>query len=495
METPMKDMWAGLDRRARAAMVAGGAVIACGAIALGVWAYRPNYQVLFADLAPRDAAAMTAELDKLKTPYRLGGDGNTILVPQDQVYKLRLKLMGRETPLYGAVGFEVFNNADLGMSEFVQKVNYQRAVQGELTRTIQAIDEVQAARVHLAIPEQGLFKRAQTHAKASVTLTLKPGAVLSAAQVTGIQRLVAASVPDITAGDVTVLDQRGLALTRPADGEDAGAQGAGAQLDAKRSTEDYMLKKVNGVLDRMFGAGQAIASVDAVLNLDQAKVTTEEVLPGHGTAVQGGPAGVVVRERHSSQGGPAGDAVAKTDSRTENSSDEADYQVGRRVEQLAVASGGIRRLSVAVVVRHPLRGAQADELKELLASAVGLNAQRGDTIVVRSLDQFAVPAGDSGTIADARQADQTAPERAPAAAPAPAPAQGGARGGAIAWYWAAALALLSLLLVVSFAWRRRRPVVMATPPQLDDAARAATLRQVRAWIDNDGAVRPQESRG
>lgn len=487
MESAMKEMWTSLDRRARTALVAGGAVIACGAIALGVWAYRPDYQVLFADLAPRDAAAMTAELDKLKAVYRLGGDGNTILVPQDQVYKLRLKLMGRETPLYGAVGFEVFNNADLGMSEFVQKVNYQRAVQGELTRTIQAIDEVRAARVHLAIPEQGLFKRAQTKAKASVTLTLKPGAVLSAEQVVGIQRLVAASVPDITLSDVTVLDQHGLALTR-AGGDDAGAQGANAQLDAKRGTEEYMLKKIDKVLDRMFGAGQAIASVDAVLNLDQSKVTTEEVLPGRGNAAQGGPSGVVVRERHSVQGGAAADSPAKSAALPETSSAEAEYQVGRRVEQLAVASGGLRRLNVAVVVRHPLRGGQAEELKEVLASAVGLNVQRGDSIVVRSMDQFADRTSDSGTIADAREAVQPAP------APQPQPLAR-SRATDTAWYWVAALAVASLLAVAALLLLRRRPVVVTVPQQLDDAARTAMLRQVRTWIDAEAVARQPEARG
>lgn len=484
----MKQMWTSFDRRARAALVAGGAVIACGAIALGVWAYRPNYQVLFADLAPRDAAAMTAELDKLKAVYRLGGDGNTILVPQDQVYKLRLKLMGRETPLYGAVGFEVFNNADLGMSEFVQKVNYQRAVQGELTRTIQAIDEVRAARVHLAIPEQGLFKRAQTKAKASVTLTLKPGAALSAEQVVGIQRLVAASVPDIAMSDVTVLDQHGVALTR-AGGDDAGAQGANAQLDAKRGTEEYMLKKIDKVLDRMFGAGQAIASVDAVLNLDQSKVTTEEVLPGRGSAAQGGPSGVVVRERHSVQGGAAADGPAKAAALPETSSAEAEYQVGRRVEQLAVASGGIRRLNVAVVVRHPLRGGQAEELKEVLASAVGLNVQRGDNIVVRSMDQFADRAGDSDTVAGAREAVQPPPE------PLPQPAAQVRTTGTAEWYGIAALAVAALLVAAALLLRRRRPVVVTVPEQLDHAARAAMLRQVRAWIDAEAVARQPEVRG
>ncbi|HZV65291.1 MAG TPA: flagellar M-ring protein FliF, partial [Telluria sp.] len=129
-------LWEGLDRRARVGAALGCVLIAGLMVALAVWAYRPDYQVLFADMAPRDAAAMSAELDKMKTPYQLGDDGNTILVPRDLVYKTRLKLMGKDVPLHGAVGFEVFNNADFGMTEFVQKVNYLRAVQGELTRTI-----------------------------------------------------------------------------------------------------------------------------------------------------------------------------------------------------------------------------------------------------------------------------------------------------------------------------------------------------------------------
>ena len=219
--------WQDMESRSRAGLVAGILLIIAFVAALAWWAYRPDYQVLFADMAPRDAAAMTAELDKLKAPYQLGAGGNTILVPRDQVYKMRLKLMGKDVPLHGAVGFEVFNNADFGMTEFVQKVNYQRAVQGELTRTIQAIDAIQAARVHLAIPEQGLFKKASSKPKASVALTVKPGMVLTPDQISGIQRLVAASVPDIAAADVTVLDQHGAALTRVAASDTADGGGVG----------------------------------------------------------------------------------------------------------------------------------------------------------------------------------------------------------------------------------------------------------------------------
>jgi flagellar M-ring protein FliF len=135
-------------------------------------------------------------------------------VPRELVYKTRLKLMGKDVPLHGAVGFEVFNNADFGMTEFVQKVNYLRAIQGELTRTILSIDDIQAARVHLALTEQGLFKKSWRQAQGLGHRDHEKGRVLAPEQVAGIQRLVAASVPDISSGDVTVLNQHGVALTR-----------------------------------------------------------------------------------------------------------------------------------------------------------------------------------------------------------------------------------------------------------------------------------------
>lgn len=336
--TSISTLWETLSRGARIGIVIGTLLIAGLMIALGVWAYRPDYQVLFADVAPRDAAAMTAELDKMKTPYTLGEGGTTILVPRDLVYKTRLALMGKDVPLHGAVGFEVFNNADFGMTEFVQKVNYLRAIQGELTRTILSIDGIQAARVHLAIPDQGLFKKATTKPKASVTLTMKAGQTIAAPQVAGIQRLVAASVPDIVSGDVTVLDQHGVALTRVNGEDDAGA--VGAQLDAKRSTEEYLVKKVSAVLDRTFGAGEAIASVDVALNLDRGKLTTEEVLPAKGSTTEGGPAGVIVRERLSSRDADPAVAVGGAKAAAGGTSTtESDYQVGRRVEQVATAGG------------------------------------------------------------------------------------------------------------------------------------------------------------
>ncbi len=390
------EMWNSLTRSAKLGLGVGIVLIIALATGLGVWAYSADYQVLFADVASRDAASMTSELDRMKVPYKLSDGGNTILVPKDLVYKTRLKLMEKDVPLHGAVGFEVFNNADFGMTEFVQKVNYLRAIQGELTRTILSIDDIQAARVHLAIPEQGLFKKALTKPKASVTLAMKPGKILVADQITGIQRLVAASVPDIVAGDVTILDQHGVALTKVASAE-GGGESAGSQLDSKRSAEEYLTRKVAQVLDSTFGPGEAIASVDVVLNLDQSKVTTEEVLPAKLSGQDGSPTGVVVRERQSTREGSTPvmkSAANHGGQRNEMTSLESDYQVGRRVEQIVVATGAVKRLTIAVVVKRPMNESQIEKLKEVVSLAAGFNSQRGDAVVVYSMDKFGIAGED-----------------------------------------------------------------------------------------------------
>jgi flagellar M-ring protein FliF len=470
----MLEMWQRLDTRARAGLMIGCAVVLLAVGMLAVWAYRPDYQVLFADMAPRDAAAMAAELEKMKTPYQLADNGNTILVPKDLVYKTRLKLMGKDVPLHGAVGFEVFNNADFGMTDFVQKVNYQRAIQGELTRTILAIDEVQSARVHLALPEQGLFKKAANKPKASVTVTMKPGRVLESAQVAGIQRLVAASVPEIVAADVTVLDQHGVALTRPA-GADGMLDGA-TQLDSKRSAEDYINKKVAQVLDQTFGPGEAIASVDLVLNLDQTKVTTDEVLPSRKASEDAAAAGVVVRERHTIREGEGGPAAAPGGAKAaglETTTAEAEYQVGRRVEQVAVAPGAVRRMTIAVVVKRGLTEEQRAHLREVVALAAGLTPARGDAIVVSTIDSLVTgeppapaPAGPTAS------ADATPPE--------PQHARSATQSAPDAAWWIAAL--LGLAVVAGAVVVRSRVRRAQARPRLDDAQRARLVAEVRQWI-------------
>jgi flagellar M-ring protein FliF len=483
--TSFLDFWKSRTVPGKTGLVVGIVFILALTVSLGLWTYRTDYQVLFADLSPRDAASMTAELDRTKTPYQLADGGNTILVQKELVYKTRLKLMEKDLPLHGAVGFEVFNNADFGMTEFVQKVNYQRAIQGELTRTILSIEEIQAARVHLATPEQGLFKKQTSKAKASVTVTMKSGKSLTSEQVSGIQRLVAASVPDIASEDVTVLDQHGIALTRTAGAEAETASGSN-QLDFKRSTEEYLMRKVTQILDRTLGPGQAIASVDVSLNLDQSRVTTEEVLPAKLNSHEGIPTGVVVRERqttHESKVNTAGIGNVQGGSQGDVTSIESDYQVGRRVEHVVSAAGAVRRMTVAVVVKKPLGDAQVEKLKEVVALALGASSQRGDAVVVTSLDRMV-----SGGLQP--EAEMPTTERQ---GDAPPNKQAIPLGHAELAQGDVAILVLGVLFAVtavSSIWylrRRNRPVALSA---LSEGDRERMLMDIRHWIEL-GAVTSQ----
>jgi flagellar M-ring protein FliF len=461
---------------------------------LAFWAFAQDYQVLFVDLASQDAAAMIAELDKMKVPYKLGEGGNSILVPKDIVYKTRAKMMGKDLPLRGAVGFELFNNTDFGMTEFAQKVNYQRALQGELTRTIMAIEEVHFVRVHLAIPEQGLFRKNANKAKASITLGFKPGKKIRAEQVTGIQRLVAASVPDIRPQDVTVLDQHGVPLSHYA-GHEGEPDMSASRLDLKRTTEDYLLSKVLQVLERAFGPGQAIASVDVALNLDQVRVTTEDVLPAKMRAVADTPpTGVVVRERQVLRDAPAGERSVADKSGSalvSVANTETEYQVGRRTEQVQTAPGSIRNLSVAVVVRKALDAPQLERIRDVVAMAIGFNKARGDAIAVYSIEQFA---GKANAAQLAAETDPVGAVGATQETIGPDPTSRYALqlpDSTQLGLMAGAATLLLMLLVLA---ARRNPARPAAPPlkQLNDKEREALLANVEAWV---GVPAPESKSG
>ena len=378
------EFWQGLHRSRRIGLMAGAVAIVTVTAVVAVFLFRTDYEVLFASLAPADASSMTAELDRMKVPYRLGGDGTTILVDRNTVHATRLKLMGKDLPLHGAVGFELFNNSDFGMTEFAQKINYQRALQGEITRTILSLSEIESARVHLAFPEESLFKREQSKAKASITVALRHGQSLRADQVSGIQRLVSAAVTGIAADDVTIVNQEGVALTRTATGGiDSAAPG---RLDLKADIEQALGRKVARILDKTFGDGHAMASVDVALDMSQVRVTTEDV---RGQAEKPGEAqtGVVVRERETLRDESA--LASARDHAAGGSYRETEYQVGRRVEQVITQPGSIQRLQVVAVIRDPLDATQMAQVKAMIAAAVGSISERGDTVVVHSMGAFA----------------------------------------------------------------------------------------------------------
>ncbi|QNB10039.1 flagellar M-ring protein FliF [Herbaspirillum frisingense] len=477
-------MWDKLGSNARLGLVAGIFLIAA-ATALAMWLVRTEYQVLFSDLSPQDAGAMAGELEKMKQPYKLADGGRTILVDKDVVHQTRIKLMSKELPLHGTLGFELFNNTDFGMTEFAQKINYQRALQGEITRTIMSLSEIQSVRVHLALPEEGLFKRADSVPKASVTLAVKQGEKLRQEQISGIQRLVAAAVPGIAQSDVTIIDQHGVALTRASRGE---GEEVSARLEFKKEMEAYLARKAAAVLDRTFGPGQAMATVDVSLNMDQVRTTIEDVLaPPAKDGSQ--PAGTLVRERETIREGGA-PLDAKSSGNGGSSQRESEYSVGRRVENIVAAPGSVRHIEVVAVVRKALDAAQQERIRGIVAAAVGASAERGDTVIVQPLAALVQPADETPVAA---ASVEPASSRQPDVAPVPISLGG----------WRAELgnnglvivALTVLLLALATAGMMMARARRDGTPELSDEQKRALMAQLRKWMrEPDTAAAAEEVR-
>jgi flagellar M-ring protein FliF len=272
---------------------------------------------------------------------------------------------------------------------------------------------------------------------------------------------VAAAVPGLLASEVTVVDQQGVALSRSGDAESDTS--GGARLEWKRETENYLSRKAAAVLDRAFGVGQALASVDVTLNMDQVRVTTEDVLPAADPKGASGPAGVLVRERESARDSGMSDArpADARGGRGNSMQRDVEYQAGRRVEHVVSQAGAIRRLHVVALVRQPLGEQQRAEVHKLVAAAVGASPDRGDTVVVQSIVAPAVET-------------PTPSKDAPPSRPADADVE-------TVRPWMAALLVFAGLLSATFVWYRRS-AASSRPRSLTDRERRAALVQVRAWM-------------
>jgi flagellar M-ring protein FliF len=495
----IEHFWISLEKRfgsgGRFGLITGTLVILCAATVAGYFLLRPDYEVLFTDLSPQDTAAMTAELDHQKIPYLLsdrGTDTTAILVERSEVYKTRLKLMGKEIPLHGALGFELFNNSDFGMTDFAQKVNYQRALQGELTRTILSLAAVRDARVLLVMPEQGLLKLANNKAKASIVLALKQDQRLRPEQVTGIQRLVASAVPGISAEDVTIVDQNGVALTRSA-GEGGVADTSPVRLDMKRDMEAYLSRKAGEVLDQILGPGQALASIDVTLDMDRVQSNTDEVLGAPGKPGSA-PTGVVVREHETTPelSEPLNLRVgtaAYTPPAGGGGQRDIEYAISHRVEQVASQPGSIRRVQLAIVVKKRLTPAQQDQIRKTVAASVGVSPERGDTVVLQSLDGANVP-----TASDLLAPSASTPpveNGTPAADVLPLSGER-ASSAPLDRFWPSGPAItavgslggLAIVLLLALLFRRHndRNRTMSPADNLTEAQRRAALEQIRLWM-------------
>ena len=355
------------------------------------WVSQPTYAPLFTSLSATDAAAITAKLTDAKEPYQLADGGTTVLVPQADVYQQRINLSGQGLPAGGgdSQGYSLLDKESLTTSDFQQRVTYQRALEGELQKTIESIDGVQAAVVHLALPEQDVFTTDTAKPTASVLVKTAPGTSLTSTQVEAVVHLVSSAVPKLDASAVTVADAGGQVLSA------AGQDGASSALtDARaqqsRTASDATAAAVQSMLDKVVGPGHAVVRVDTNLNYDQQTVdreeylvgknqvplqtsTSKETFKGNGAAVGGvlGPDNISV---------PTG--AGNGSSYTKESGDQTNA-VGTQKTHTTAAPGQIRRMTVAVVLDARTTGsADPNQISALVASAAGLDTRRGDVVTV-----------------------------------------------------------------------------------------------------------------
>jgi flagellar M-ring protein FliF len=356
--------------------VLGGGLIALVGIAL--WASQPNYALLFGGLEPTDASRIVEALKSESLPYQLKENGTAIYVSQEQVYELRLRFasegLGEDQP----TGYELFDQGTLGMTDFMQKLNLKRALEGELARTIASLGPVEMARVHLVTPERSAFRASQTHPSASVVLQLKGGARLQEGQIEGITALVSGAVEGLSASDVTVLDTRGTLLSNPNSG-DADALLTSTQLEMQHAMETSLAEKGQSMLDQMLGQGNAIVRVSATLDFTRSVQEKEQIDPESAT---------VISEEELQE--PVDDA-----GQVNATSSVKNYDLTRTRERNEHNGGTISYLTVSVILNQklppidpqnpdsiPAVQSYADEelqnLERVVKNAVGFNEERGD---------------------------------------------------------------------------------------------------------------------
>lgn len=400
-------------------MLALAAVIAL-MVGFWIWFRAPDYKVLYSNLNDRDGGAIVAELQKQNVPYKMSDGGGAILVPSEMVYEARLKLASQGLPRGGSVGFELLDNQKLGISQQQEQINYQRALEGELARTIESLSSVQGARVHLAIPKPSVFIRDQEKPTASVLLSLYPGRELDGAQVAGIMHLVSSSVPQLSYKNVTVVDQNGNMLSRQDSDSARGLEPA--QLDYMRQVEQSYIKRVESILTPIAGPGNVHAQVAADIDFAQTEQTAESFKPnptptdsairseqtsetngsssspaGVPGALSNQPPGAATAPVTAPNVPPAGAAGGSSGNTHRETT--INYELDKTIKHTTQGAGSVKRLSVAVVVNNRKQAGKdgkvaskpytADEMKQinnLVREAMGFNATRGDTLNVVSTD-------------------------------------------------------------------------------------------------------------
>lgn len=389
--------WGNLTPAQQRVLIGMGAATVVGLAFLIAWASRPEYRPLFTNLTESDAAAVTAKLDERKVPYQLSHGGSTILVPRAEVDALRLQ-MAHERVLKGTnVGFETWDESPLGMTESLMKVKRQRAMQGELERTIMAMEGVEAARVHLAQPEKSPYLDTQRETTAAVTLKLKPGRRLSPAQVEAITYLVSYAVEGLLPQNVSVMDSDLNLLTGARDPATGAPDFTAKHAEMQRQQEERIKSDIQTMLAQVLGPNKSVVRVRAEMDFDRTKTTKKTVQPaenGKGVPTMETEKEETYKGTSAPPGGVPGATsaasvptlLARAQSNVNNSltsrQTSTQYEVSTESQTIDKAVGTIKRLTVSVVMNHLPQNKTVQEMQAMVASAAGVNPARGDLVNV-----------------------------------------------------------------------------------------------------------------
>jgi len=380
-------------------------------IALLFWAKAPDYRVLYSNISDQDGGAVVAQLTQMNVPYRFDERRGAIMVPEDQVYDLRLKLAQQGLPKGGSVGFELLDNEKFGISQFSEQINFQRALEGELSRTIEMLGPVKSARVHLALPKASLFIKEQKPPSASVTLNLAGGRTLDEGQISAVTHLIASAVPGMTADRVTLVDQNGRLLTLS-----GGGATQASQLSYTSKVENDYQQRIQAILAPIVGSQNVHAQVTASIDFSTNEQTAERYQPndapdkkairsqqltsseqGGKTAVGGVPgalsnqpptpaAAPIVQDA-----APADGSAAAREPYNRHRDETVNYELDRTLTHIRHAPGSIEKLSAAVVINYlpdtagkptALSQEQMAQINALVKEAIGFSPARGDSLSV-----------------------------------------------------------------------------------------------------------------
>ena len=353
-----------------------------------------NYQPLFTNLTTDDTAAIVERLDENNVDYQLGGNGNTILVPESEIHRLRLDMASAGLPDQGVVGFEIFNSSDFGTTEFERRVNYYRALGGELSRSIQSISGIEFARVQITPPEESLFLDEEKSATASVMVKLDAGYNMSSERVNAVQNLVASGVQDLPLEEVTIVDTRGNLLSQPSNSGDNNWSNP-QNFSMQQEFESSLKNDLTVLLTKVLGPDNFAVQVNANLNFDQRQSESKTYSPvvDDSGIVRSEERNTETQENGVTGGAPGTDANipqyqgegAGEGSSYERENTITNYEINERIEQHVYAPGEVERLSVSVMVDQETDEETLAQIRNAVGAAIGYNEERGDVLNITSI--------------------------------------------------------------------------------------------------------------